>query len=162
MTTKKQISKQIALTAIVITTVAMSGSLAQAEDLKEMSPPPQHSEPQHTIEHKMDDENQGGPRSDKFEKRGKEMFEKTDADKDGFLSKEEMEAGHRARMEEMFNKTDLDKDGKLSPDELQKGRESMRNKFRQKYKEGKGGPGGQHEDGPEMKPDDKPMDKPAE
>ena len=72
-----------------------------------------------------------------------------------------MEAGHRARMEEMFNKTDLDKDGKLSPDELQKGRESMRNKFRQKYKEGKGHEGN-HEDGPEMKPDDKPMDKPAE
>jgi Ca2+-binding EF-hand superfamily protein len=140
----------------------MSGSLAQAEDLKEMSPPPQHSESQHSNEHKQDSANQGGPRSDKFEKRGKEMFEKTDADKDGFLTKDEMEASHRARMEEMFNKTDLDKDGKLSPDELQKGRESMRDKFRQKYKEGKNGPKGNHEDGSEMKPDDKPMVKPTE
>jgi hypothetical protein len=157
MTTKKQISKQIALTAIVLTTIAMYGSLAQAEDLKEMSPAPQHSG-----ENMQNGDNQGGPRSNKFEKRGKEMFEKTDTDKDGFLSKEEMEAGHRARMEEMFNKTDLDKDGKLSPDELQKGRESMRDKFRQKYKEGQGGPEGNRGDGPEMKPDDKPMDKPAE
>lgn len=157
MTTKTHLTKHIALTAIVLSSMAMSGSLAQAEDLKEMSPPSQHSN-----ELKQDGDNQGGPRSDKFEKRGKEMFEKTDVDKDGFLSKEEMESSHRARMEEMFNKTDLDKDGKLSPEELQKGRESMRDKFRQKYKEGKGGPDSHHEDGPEMKPHDKPLDKPSE
>jgi hypothetical protein len=79
-----------------------------------------------------------GPRADKeakFEQRGREMFEKTDTDKDGFLTLDEMEANHRARMEEMFKRTDVDSDGKLSPEELKKGRESMRDKFRERFKD---------------------------
>jgi Ca2+-binding EF-hand superfamily protein len=46
-----------------------------------------------------------------------------------------MEANHRARMEEMFKRTDVDGDGKLSPEELKKGRESMRDKFRERFKD---------------------------
>ncbi len=139
---KKQNTKIYALTAITLAAITFSASQAYAESSSEPS--------QHSGEHKPDGDDKGGPRADKFEKHGREMFEKTDTDKDGFLSKEEMEASHRARMEEMFNKTDSDKDGKLSSEELKKGRESMRDKFRQKYQEGKA-----HHEG-------EPTDKPAE
>lgn len=141
--------KRFGLTAIALSALALSTPHAYAETSPEASPPPPSAEGP-----KPDAGSQGGPRSDKFERRGKEMFEKTDTDKDGFLSKDEMEASHRARMEEMFNKTDLDKDGKLSPEELRKGRESMRDKFRQKFKERQGRSG----EGPK----DDPMDKPSE
>ncbi len=125
-------TKNLALTAIALATLSLSISPVFAEEAPQ--PPPEGQREGHDVD-------KGGPRADKFEKRGREMFEKTDADKDGYLSKEEMAESQRARMEEMFEKTDADKDGKLSPEELKKGRESMRNKFREKYKEHKDGSG---------------------
>ena len=134
-------TKTCALTAVALVAIAFSASNTYAESQPNVSPAPQ-TEGDNPVP-----DDKGDARSEKFERRGKEMFEKTDTDKDGFLSKEEMEASHRARMEEMFNKTDVDDDGKLSAEELQKGRESMRDRFKQKYQEGK----------------DKPqIDKPAE
>lgn len=134
-------SKYYTLTAIALSALVLLISEAYAETESAGAPP-------QVEEQKPDLGAQGGSRSEKFEKRGKEMFEKTDTNKDGFLSIEEMEASHRERMEEMFNKTDLDKDGKLSPEELQKGRESMRDRFQKKYQGGKNRP--------------EPSDKPAE
>lgn len=111
----------------------------------------------------QDGEAAGGPRADRraerFEQRGREMFEKTDTNKDGFISKEEMIASHKARIDDMFEKMDTNKDGKLSQDELKAGREAMRNKFREKYKEGMSGkPAG----GPEGKPPVEGEPKPAQ
>ena len=140
-------TKIFALTAISLATFVFYSTQAHAENSTATSS-------SHSEDHQESGDGKGGPRSDKFERRGKEMFEKTDSDKDGFLSKEEMEASHRARMEEMFNKTDMDKDGKLSPEELQKGRESMRDRFRQKYREGR--------NQSEIKPDDRSEDKSTE
>lgn len=134
-------SKYYTLTAIALSALIFSIPEAYAETESAGAPP-------QVEEQKPDAGPQGGPQSGKFERRGKEMFEKTDSDKDGFLSMEEMEASHRERMAEMFTKTDLDKDGKLSPEELQKGRESMRDKFQKKYQEGKNRP--------------EPSDKPSE
>ena len=115
--------KILIMTAIALTGLTLSSFPVLAED---GSPPAGASE-------------NNVPRSDKFEKRGREMFEKTDSDKDGFLSKEEMEDSQRARMGEMFDKTDTNKDGKLSPEELKNGREAMRDRFKSKYNASKAG-----------------------
>lgn len=124
--------KSLALTALALTLVAAPvlaedtpPAGAPAVEQGAGAPPP---------------EGKGGPRSDEQEKRSHERFQKTDTDHDGFLSKDEMEAEHKARLDEMFTTTDADHDGKLSPGELKKGREAMREKFRQKFKEhgGKG------------------------
>ena len=118
---------KIALTAVALAALTFMSAAVHAEDAPQ--PPPQAGEPAGGPA--------GGPRADGFEKRGREMFDKTDTNHDGFISKEEMLASHRARIEEMFDKTDTNHDGKLSPEELKAGREAMRDKFREKYKEGK-------------------------
>lgn len=68
------------------------------------------------------------------DKRGSrpDFFAKADADKDGFITKEEMTARQQARLDEMFATVDTDKDGKLSKDEMEKGRELMRAKWKAK------------------------------
>lgn len=76
-----------------------------------------------------------GDRKAKFEKRGAEMFAKTDTNKDGFLSKEEMLTGQRERLDEMFATADTNKDGKLSPEEMKKGREAMHAKMKAKMEQ---------------------------
>lgn len=140
-------SKNIALTAIALAALSFSAAPVFAEDAP--TPPPAG-----------DVKPDGKPPVDakkaaEFEKRGKEMFDKTDTDKDGFLSREEMAASQKARMDEMFEKTDTNKDGKLSPEELKAGREAMREKFKAKYK-------GDHHGGPEEgKPAEKPADAPV-
>jgi hypothetical protein len=62
--------------------------------------------------------------------RGARMFEETDTNKDGFVTRDEMLAKQQARLDEMFTTVDTDKDGKLSRDEMQKGRELMRAKWK--------------------------------
>lgn len=155
MTKKQFISRRLALTAVALATLSLSTMPASAEDAPKPAPAGEvaHEGPK--------DGSQGGPKEDgpkdgRFEKRGKEMFEKTDSDKDGFLSKAEMEASQRERLDAMFNKSDLDQDGKLSPDELKKGREAMREKFRAKDKdrEHHGPKGDEPKDG--APPEDKP------
>jgi hypothetical protein len=155
--------KNIALTAMALATLSLSGALsvnqAFAEDAPQ--PPPAGEQGQDAPPPPKDgpndgaDAGKGGPRAGEFEKRGREMFEKTDTDKDGFLSKAEMEASQKDRMEEMFDKTDTDKDGKLSPEELKKGREAMREKFRSKYKEHREG---EAPNGAEPKPEAAPKE----
>lgn len=141
-------TKNLALTAIALATLSLSATTVFAEDAP--TPPPA-----------ADVKPDGKPPVDakkaaEFEKRGKEMFEKTDTNKDGFLSREEMAASQKERMDEMFEKTDTNKDGKLSPEELKAGREAMREKFKAKYK------GDKHGGPEEGKPSDKPAEKPAE
>lgn len=109
------IKRNLALTAVALAALSFAVAPAFAEE----------------------DASKGGPRAEKFEKRGHEMFEKTDTNKDGFLSREEMEASHKERMDAMFEKTDTDKDGRLSPEELKKGRESMREKYRERFEKRK-------------------------
>ena len=58
---------------------------------------------------------------------------KVDANGDGFLSREEMEAHNRKKLDRVFERTDTDKDGKLSQDELQKGREQWRAKMQHRF-----------------------------
>ncbi len=119
-------TKKFALAAIALTTLSLVASPVFAED---SPPPPTENAP-------LD-----AKKAADFEKRGKEMFDKTDTDKDGFISKDEMAASQKERMDEMFNKTDTNSDGKLSPEELKAGREAMREKFKAKYKDNKrGGP----------------------
>jgi hypothetical protein len=118
--------KSLTLTAVALAAISMSLP-AFAEDTpqpppagEEGGPPPEHGD--------------GGPRGG-GEGHGKEMFDKTDTNHDGFLSKDEMEASQKARLDEMFTLTDTNKDGKLSPEELKKGRELMREKFKEKMKD---------------------------
>lgn len=119
------------LSAVTLLVFSVTPNTAFAED--HPMPPPSaempHDSPPPVERGKADE------RAAKFEKRGKEMFDKTDTDKDGFISKAEMAASQKERMEEMFNKTDTNKDGKLSPDELKKGREAMREKFKARFKD---------------------------
>jgi len=60
---------------------------------------------------------------------------RADANKDGFLTKDELMAGAKDRIDKMFAEADTDKDGKLSKDELEKGREAMREKMRQRFEQ---------------------------
>jgi len=137
-------TKNVALTAIAVAALSLSAAPVFAEDAPQPAPA---GDVGHDGSPPMDAKKGGD-----FEKRGKEMFEKTDTNKDGFLSREEMAASQKERMDEMFDKTDSDKDGKLSPQELKAGREAMREKFRAKFK-------GDHKEGSE---EGKPADKPAE
>ncbi len=66
--------------------------------------------------------------------RGAARFKEADANKDGFLTKDEMLDAHKKRIDKMFENTDTDKDGKLSTGELEKGREAMRAKFKDRFK----------------------------
>lgn len=69
------------------------------------------------------------------DRKAQEHYMKADTNKDGFLTKDEMLAQHKIRLDEMFAKSDTDKDGKLSKDELKKGREAMRAKMKERMKE---------------------------
>ncbi len=151
-------STRFPVMALAVTTLILAGGASSfAGDMPAGSPtgtPPEAGSPPPAQDGKG-----GGPRADGFEKRGREMFEKTDTNKDGFISKDEMIASHKARIDDMFEKMDTNKDGKLSQDELKAGREAMRNKFREKYKEGMSGkPFG----GPEGKPPVEGEPKPAQ
>lgn len=114
----------LALTAALM----MSAAPAFAED----GPPP-HDGP-------------GGPGG-----RGAKMFQDADANKDGFLTKEEMTAAHEKRMDRMFTDLDTDKDAKLSKPELEAGRAKMKEKMKDRWKDHKDG-----EDRPEPPPEDGP------
>ena len=68
----------------------------------------------------------GGPRGP----RGNH-FAEADTNKDGYLTKDEMLAQHKARLDKMFAEADTNKDGKLSKDEM----EAARGKFRERMRE---------------------------
>ncbi len=67
-------------------------------------------------------------------KHGK-MFEESDKDGDGFLTKDEMLESHKKRVESMFETLDTDKNNKLSKEELAKGRDKMKAKWKEKREE---------------------------
>jgi hypothetical protein len=126
--------RSLAATAVTLATFSLLSAPVFAEDAPS-SPPPHEEEMGQEI-------GKGGPRASEMEKRkaemeqrGKERFEKTDSNHDGFLNKEEMEAEHKARLDDMFVRTDTNKDGKLSSEELKKGREEMRAKYKERMKE---------------------------
>lgn len=60
------------------------------------------------------------------------MFRDADTDKDGFLTRAELDAAHKKRLDEMFENTDANKDGKLSKEEMKAGREKMRAKWKER------------------------------
>lgn len=129
------------LTALALAALAFSSLPAWAEDAPTPSPAgevkadgPQGG-PMGGPQGNMEGDNKGGPRVDRDGRAPGERFQKTDADHDGYLSKEEMEEEHQARFNDFFNSTDADHDGKLSPEELKNGREAMREKFKEKMKE---------------------------
>lgn len=63
------------------------------------------------------------------------MFSEADTNQDGFLTRDEMEAAHKKRLDQMFKDMDTNNDGKLSRDEMRAGREKMRQKFRERMKD---------------------------
>lgn len=67
-----------------------------------------------------------GPRPD--------FFALIDADKNGFITKEEMTAHHTAKLNDMFATADTDKDGRLTREEMKNGRDLMRAKFKERFK----------------------------
>ncbi len=88
-------------------------------------------------------------------KKGGAMFDQADVDKDGALTRDEMLAAHKKRVNEIFDKLDADKSGTVTKDEMNKGREMLREKLRQHFKgrgEGKRGlrDGGMAPDGGEQ------------
>lgn len=72
-----------------------------------------------------------------------DRFAEADADKDGFLTKDEMQKAQEKKLDEMFTRTDTDKDGKLSKDEMEKGRAEMRKKWKERKESMKDGPKGE-------------------
>ncbi len=77
-----------------------------------------------------------GPHGGPDDKRGPrpDFFAKLDANKDGFITKEEMTAHQQARLDDLFATADTDGDGKLSKEEMEKGRELMRAKMKERFK----------------------------
>lgn len=84
-------------------------------------------------------ERDGGHRWGKDGKRP-DFFAMSDADKDGFVTKDEMLARQQARTDELFATVDSDKDGKLTKDEMEKGRELMRAKMKARFEAGQKAP----------------------
>lgn len=66
-----------------------------------------------------------------------EHFAKADKNKDGFLTKEEMQEAQQERLNEMFAKLDTNKDGKLSKEEMAAGKKQMREKMKAHWEERK-------------------------
>ena len=62
-----------------------------------------------------------------------DFFAMGDADKDGFVTRDEMLARQNARLDEIFATVDTDKDGKLTRDEMDKGRKLMHEKMRARF-----------------------------
>lgn len=65
----------------------------------------------------------------------KKMFEESDTDKDGALTKKEWLDAHEKRAEEMFKKIDQDNDDKLTQEELAEGHKKFREEMKEKMKE---------------------------
>lgn len=84
----------------------------------------------------------GGPPPESGPDGPNDHFMRSDANHDGFVSKDEMEAEHKKRFDEMFALADANKDGKLSPEEMKAGREALRNKFRERMQNRGGGENG--------------------
>jgi hypothetical protein len=74
-------------------------------------------------------------KQERKQERREKMFEETDSNKDGFLTREEMRAAHEKRQDKMFENLDSDKDGRLSKEELAKGRDDMKKKFKDNWKD---------------------------
>jgi Skp family chaperone for outer membrane proteins len=113
---------------LLVATMALGTSQVFAADDAAPSTPPAPSE---AGEHAAPGPH-GGPGPGRF-------FEEADANKDGFLTKEEMRNAQDKKLDEMFARLDTNKDGKLSKDELKKGHEEMRAKMRAHFQEHKAG-----------------------
>lgn len=70
-------------------------------------------------------------------KRHEERFAKTDTNGDGFITKDEMTAAQKEKMDKMFAELDTNKDSKLSKDEMKAGKEKMRAKMKARWEEKK-------------------------
>lgn len=97
--------------------LALAENVVAQEAHGSMPPPPPGEEGQGP---------EGGPRNHRGD-----HFAKADANKDGYLTKDEMLAMHKARLDKMFTEADTNHDGKLSKDEM----ETARGKFRERMKE---------------------------
>lgn len=93
-----------------------------------------HHGPRAGFEHHMKRDHDR-PRFDKFAR--------ADADKDGFVTREEMLTGQQKRLEEFFATVDTDQDGRLTREEMDKGRKLMREKMKARFeaeREGRAAP----------------------
>ena len=63
------------------------------------------------------------------------MFEESDANGDGVISKDEFKAHHEKKMDEWFSKLDQDGDGNVTKEEIKAGREKMHERMKDKMKE---------------------------
>ena len=105
------------------------------------------------------------PKADPAKKPHTGFFTDADANKDGFLTKDEMQKAQEKRLDDMFTRTDTNKDGKLSKDEMKTGRDKMEKRWKERreaHKDGKpdGGPG--PEGGPPPADAPPPADGPKE
>src|SRR5262245_23526784 len=60
-------------------------------------------------------------------------FNKIDQDKDGYLTRKEIDAFHQQKLDKFFGKADTDKDGRISRDEGKAAREEMHEKMRKRF-----------------------------
>ncbi len=66
-----------------------------------------------------------------------DRFAEADKNNDGFITKEEMTAAQKAKMDKMFADLDTDKDSKLSKAEMEAGKKQMREKMKAHWNEKK-------------------------
>lgn len=102
------------------------------------------------------DNNMAGPGGNKDGKnngaRAAHMFDQADINKDGVLTRDEMLAAHKKRVDQIFDKLDADKSGTVTKAEVETGREEIRKMLKEQFKNrraAKGGGGlGKPGDGP--------------
>ncbi len=80
---------------------------------------------------------EGGDKADKSRPSHHEgkMFEESDSNGDGTISKAEFKAHHEKKMDEWFSKLDGDGNGEINREEAKAGREKMREHMKEKMKE---------------------------
>lgn len=110
--------KLAALSLIALMGFAVPSAFAQSADAPPPAPP-----------HEGPFGGPGGPRGPMA------RFAEMDANKDGFLTKEEMYDSQKKNIDRMFDKNDTDKDGKLSQAELEAGFQKIREKMRKQFEE---------------------------
>lgn len=113
----------LALSTLLASSLTLP-ALAQ-EAAAPSAPAPEQVQGDHGPDHKMG----------KKWKNSAERFKQDDTNSDGFLTKDEMLAAHKKRIDEIYERLDANKDGKLSPEEMKKGRDDMRAKMKDKMKE---------------------------
>ncbi len=115
-----------AIQAIALSVLLLAGGIYSAHASAQAA-----TDPGETNKPLASASSQKGPHGMSHHGRGDQMMRRMDTDKDGSVSKVELQAAQQKQLE-MFDRADANKDGKLSAEERKAFYETMRSEYRGK------------------------------